>query len=94
MGSNALPYILVNNVYLVYCYTDDRETLILNQTLIQDKFTGDYNITVYLSLRRDDPLLIASLLSYMVSVMVGALRPISIASNVVPRSLNVVSSTV
>ena len=60
-----------NYVYLVYCYTDDRETLILNQTLIQDKFTGDYNVTVYWSLRRDDPLLIASLLSFMVSVKVG-----------------------
>ena len=57
--------------------------------LEQNKFTGDYNVTLYLSLRRDDPLLIASLLSYSVFVLVGFRV---IASSKVPIA-NAVSNT-
>ncbi|XP_065897353.1 uncharacterized protein [Dysidea avara] len=44
------------------------EILLLSQTPIQDKYTGDYNITLYLSLQRHDPLLLASLISYGVTI--------------------------
>lgn len=64
-------------------YTDTEETLLLlNQTLIQDNYTGDYNVTVYLSLQRHDPLLLASLISYTVILFEVKSRVILHSNNV------------
>ena len=68
-------------------YSDTKEALLLlNHTLIQDKYTGDYNVTVYLSLQRHDPLLLASLLSYTVTLFsfgILASNELFISNNVV-----------
>ena len=76
---------MYNIVHLVY-HTDPEEILLLSQTQIQDKYTGDYNITLYLSLQRHDPLLLASLISYtVISIPFGILpsNEVKIVDNVV-----------
>ena len=78
---------MYNIVHLVYL-TDPTEILLLSQTPIQDKYTGDYNITLYLSLQRHDPLLLASLISYGVTIFRFGI----LASNEVKILDNVVSS--
>ena len=52
----------------IFIITDtDPTTVKVNHTMEPDVYSGKYNLTIYISLLTDDPLLVASILSIRVS---------------------------
>ena len=56
-------------IIIIICQLDSPNSLFVNHTLQQDKYTGHYNFTLYWSIQRRDPLLLMIIRNFRISLL-------------------------